>query len=197
MRTHAQSCLTLCNPVDGSPPGSSVHGISQQEHWSGSPFPSPGDLSNPGVEPGSPALQAGSLPLGPPGKPIVLGECLTVNFTTGSQPPSLFSLRKEKGASWILLNDYMCLCAHVCTHTRVLMAGLPWWLSGKDFAHQSRRHGSYFSVRKTPWRRTWQPTPAFLPGESHGQRSLGGQESRGSQKSRTRLSDRTDGMWLI
>ena len=106
--------------------------------------------------------------------PTVLGECLTVNFTPGSQPPSLFSLRKEKGASCILLKDYMCLCAHVCTHTHVLMAGLPWWLSGKDFAHQSRRHGSYFSVRKTPWRRTWQPTPAFLPGESHGQRSLGG-----------------------
>jgi len=29
-------------------------------------------------------------------------------------------------------------------------------------------------VRKIPWRRTWQPTPGFLPGESHGQRSLGG-----------------------
>ena len=29
-------------------------------------------------------------------------------------------------------------------------------------------------VEKIPWRRTWQPTPVFLPGESHGQRSLGG-----------------------
>ena len=36
-----QSCLTLCNPIDGSPPGSSIPGILQQEHWSGLPFPSP------------------------------------------------------------------------------------------------------------------------------------------------------------
>ena len=36
-----QSCPTLCDPMDGSPPGSSVPGILQQEHWSGLPFPSP------------------------------------------------------------------------------------------------------------------------------------------------------------
>ena len=36
-----QSCLTLCDPIDGSPTGSSVHGLSRQEHWSGLPFPSP------------------------------------------------------------------------------------------------------------------------------------------------------------
>ena len=36
-----QSCPTLCNPIDGSPPGSLVLGFSRQEHWSGLPFPSP------------------------------------------------------------------------------------------------------------------------------------------------------------
>ena len=36
-----QSCPTLCDPIDGSPPGSPVPGILQQEHWSGLPFPSP------------------------------------------------------------------------------------------------------------------------------------------------------------
>ena len=36
-----QSCPTLCNPIDGSPPGSSVPGILQQGYWSGLPFPSP------------------------------------------------------------------------------------------------------------------------------------------------------------
>ena len=36
-----QSCPTLCDPIDGSPPGSPVPGISRQEHWSGLPFPSP------------------------------------------------------------------------------------------------------------------------------------------------------------
>ena len=44
-------------------------GFSRQEYWSGLPFPSPGDLPNPGIEPGSPALQANALSSEPPGKP--------------------------------------------------------------------------------------------------------------------------------
>ena len=47
-------------------------------------------------------------------------------------------------------------------------------LSGKEFTCQSRRGGFHPCVRKIPWRRAWQPTPVFLPGESHGQRSLVG-----------------------
>ena len=43
-------------------------GFSRQECWSGLPFPSPGDLPNPGIEPGSPALQADTLPSEPSGK---------------------------------------------------------------------------------------------------------------------------------
>ena len=46
-------------------------GFSRQEYWSGLPFPSPGDLPYPGIEPGSPALQADSLPSKPPGNPKV------------------------------------------------------------------------------------------------------------------------------
>ena len=66
----AQSCLTLYNPMDCSLPSSSVHGIfSKQEYWSGLPFPSPGGLPNPGIEPRSPSLQADSLPSEPPEKP--------------------------------------------------------------------------------------------------------------------------------
>ena len=42
----------------------------RQEYWSGLPFPSPGDLRDPGIESGSPALQADSLPSEPPGKPL-------------------------------------------------------------------------------------------------------------------------------
>ena len=45
-------------------------GFSRQEYWSGLPFPYPGDLPNPGIEPGSPALQADALPSEPPGKYI-------------------------------------------------------------------------------------------------------------------------------
>ena len=44
-------------------------GFSSQEYWSGLPFPSSGDLPNPGIEPGSPALEANTLTSEPPGKP--------------------------------------------------------------------------------------------------------------------------------
>ena len=45
-------------------------GFSRQENWSGLPFPSPGYLPDPGIEPRSPALQADVLPSEPPGKPL-------------------------------------------------------------------------------------------------------------------------------
>ena len=67
-----QSCLTLCDPIDGSPPGSPIPGISRQEYWSGLPFPSPEDLPDPGIKPGSPALQADSFTTEPQGK--LLGQ---------------------------------------------------------------------------------------------------------------------------
>ena len=47
-------------------------GFSRQECWRGLPFPSPGDLPDPGIKPGSPALQADALPSEPPGKPLKL-----------------------------------------------------------------------------------------------------------------------------
>ena len=50
--------------------------------------------------------------------------------------------------------------------------GLPWWLSAKESTCQCRRLKFHPWVRKIPWRRKWQPTPVFLLGKSHGQRSL-------------------------
>ena len=67
-----QSPLTLSDPMDCSLPAPLSMGFSRQDNWSGLPFPSPEDLPNPGVEPGSPAppaLAGNSLPQGPPGKP--------------------------------------------------------------------------------------------------------------------------------
>ena len=49
--------------MDYSPPGSSVHGFSRQEYWSGLPFHSPGDLPNTGTETTSPAWEVDVLPL--------------------------------------------------------------------------------------------------------------------------------------
>ena len=67
----AQSCLTLCDPMDCSLPGSSVHGILQARilEWVAIPFSR--NLPNAGTEPGYPALQADSLPSEPLGKPCV------------------------------------------------------------------------------------------------------------------------------
>ena len=65
-----QSCPTLCDPMDCSPPGSSVHGILQARILEWVAIPSLGDLPNPGVKPWSPALQVDSLPSESPGKPL-------------------------------------------------------------------------------------------------------------------------------
>ena len=61
---------------------------SQQEYWSELPFPPPGDLPDPGIEPWSPALQADSLPSKPPGKPLKFGTFLhnTKSFSVLSCP---------------------------------------------------------------------------------------------------------------
>ena len=56
-----QSCLTLATPWTAACQAPLSMGFSRQEYWSGSPFHSPGGLPNPGIEPGSPALQADSL----------------------------------------------------------------------------------------------------------------------------------------
>ena len=64
----------------------------RQEYWSGLPFLSPGDLPNPGIEPGSPALQVDSLPSEPPGKPEYIAQVWDHNvpgvmhFSRGKQP---------------------------------------------------------------------------------------------------------------
>ena len=65
----AQSCLTLCDLIGHSPPGSSVHGIFRQEYWSMLPFSPPGHLPDPGIEPASPALAGGFFTIKPPRKP--------------------------------------------------------------------------------------------------------------------------------
>ena len=56
----------------------------------------------------------------------------------------------------------------------IYIYGLPWWLSRKEPACQCRRHGFDPQVGMISWERKWQPTPVFLPGKSHGQRSLAG-----------------------
>ena len=110
----AQSCPTLCNPVDYSLPGSSVHGI----------------------------LQARIL-------------------------------------EWVTISDYKAIISQLSGYRICLQ-------KKKRICLQCRRPGFDPWVRKIPWRRKWQPPPAFLPGESHEQRSLAGYSPWGC-KNRTRL----------
>ena len=67
VKSLAHSCLTLCDPMDCNQAPPSM-GFSRQEYWSGLPFPSPGDLPDPGMELRSPAFQADALTSEPPGK---------------------------------------------------------------------------------------------------------------------------------
>ena len=95
-----QSHLTLCNPVDSSPPGSSVHRILQARTWKWVAIPPPGYLPNPGIKPRSPKLQADSLLPEPPGKPkntrVGSLSLLQGNFLTQESNQGLLNCR------WIL-----------------------------------------------------------------------------------------------
>ena len=63
LQSLADPCLTVAHHASLS------MGFSRQQYWSGLPFPSPGDLPDPGIEPGSPALQTDCVLSEPPGKP--------------------------------------------------------------------------------------------------------------------------------
>ena len=70
---HTQSRPTLCDTLDSSLPGSSVHGIFfRQEYWSELPFPTLGDLTESGIKLVSSALAGRFLTTAPPGKPQIL-----------------------------------------------------------------------------------------------------------------------------
>ena len=72
----AQSCPTLCNPMDCGLPLSIE--FSRQEYWSGLPFPTPGNLPDPAILPASlvsPALEGGFYPSEPTGKQLVIAQC--------------------------------------------------------------------------------------------------------------------------
>ena len=82
-----QTCPTPWTVARQAPP---FMESSRQEHWSGLPFPSPGDLPDPGIKPGFPTLQADSLPSEPAGKPFVHVDGVTqasssMNFYPGDK----------------------------------------------------------------------------------------------------------------
>ena len=70
-----RSCLTFATPWTVARQTPLSMGFFRPEYWSGLPFPSPGHLPDPGIEPRSPTLQAHPLPSEPPGKPMYVKAC--------------------------------------------------------------------------------------------------------------------------
>ena len=83
--------------------------FSRPEYWSGKPFPSPGDLPNPGIEPRSPTLQVDSLPAEPPGKPQ------KVKNLPAMQETWVQSLGQENPLEKVM-----------ATHSNILSWRIPW-----------------------------------------------------------------------
>ena len=126
--------------------------------------------------------------------------CTQFKPSTGKRPSTWRHTRAElansKSSGEPRSKDFWAGCLPSCNLMRTpqqitvlpCVYGLPWWLSGKntpaDVGHVGLIPGSGGSPR---WR-AWQPTPVFLPGESHGQRSLAGYSPQG-HKSQTELSD--------
>ena len=100
--------------------------------------------------------------------------------------------KKEKAAirggqkmnTGLYLKGEKCVCVYIYIMYVFLLYiyinGLPWWLSDKEPTYECRRSNPW--VGKIPWRRKWQPNSAFLPGKSHGQRSLAGYSPWGRKR---------------
>ena len=93
-------------------------------------------------------------------------------------PPSFPALVAVLCLKAIVFPEYRIVtCGRISLIWAILLLGLPSGTGGKEPTCQCRRckrHRFDPWIRKIPWRRAWQPTPVFLPGESHGQRSLSG-----------------------
>ena len=103
----AQLCPSLCNPVDCSLPGSTVHGILQARilEWVAISFP--GDLPNPGIKPGSPTLQADALLSEPPGKPGPGRACIRWVRTVSDSEKQELELSDKKWKQGLQKQSWM------------------------------------------------------------------------------------------
>ena len=162
----AESCPVLCDPMDCSPPGSSAHGIFQARilQWVAISF------------------SRGSSWIRDQTHVSCIGRWILYHWATREALIWLlmFWAFYFFQLYWGILDKYNCTYLKYvtwwfhfkrpyCEHL-----GLPRWLSAKESACQCRRHGFDPWVGRIPWRRKCQPTPVFLPGKSHGQRSLAG-----------------------
>ena len=165
--------------MDCSLPGSSVHGILKARilEWVAIPF-SRGS-SQPRIEPGSPALQADALPSEPPGKPHCtcrINICEWTNETAESLPRTNLYRTEEIFRGRYIAESEKAMAPHSSTLAwKVAWMEEPGGLQSMGSRRVGHDWATSFSVfTLMHWRRKWQPTPVFLPGESPGRRSLAG-----------------------
>ena len=194
-------------------------GFSRPQYWSGEPFPSPGYLPSPGIEPRSSTLQVDSLPAELQGKPKNTGKKerkkeseVTQSCSilwdpvdcslSGSSIRGIFqagvlewvAISFSRGSSWPRGETQVSRIAGRCFTlwaTREALWVLEWVAypfsngssQSRDWTHCCNRPGFNPWIEKIHWRRKWQPTPVFLPGEFHGQRSLVGYSPWGHKES--------------
>ena len=135
----AQSCSTLCDPLDCSPLGSSVVGFFSQEYQNGLPFPPSGDLPDPGIKPLL-LWQVDSLPLSQMRTPCTQCVCVCVcvashiymgfpGGTSGKEPACQCRRHKKRGSSpWIWVGSMGWedpLEEATATHSRILAWKIP------------------------------------------------------------------------
>ena len=104
-------CLTLYNPLDCSPPGSSVHGILQARILKWVTIPFSRGSSDPGIEPRSPILQADSLPSEPPGETQGPHEWDVMPGKQEGEESRWESCSHALSAPWFYAIDSACVCA--------------------------------------------------------------------------------------
>ena len=105
-------------------------------------------------------------------------------------PPPMLTLIQALSSPWFLFEVVInwWWIESICNTVGWLTWGFPGSASGKEFVCQCKRHKRcWFNpwVWKIPWRKAGQPIPIFLPGESHGQRSLAGYSPCGHKESDT------------
>ena len=145
--------------------------FSRQEYWSGVPFPSPGDLSDPGIEPRSPALQADALPSEAPGKPSKGSQPWILIGRIGAEAPIHWL---PDGESWLTGKDLDAGkdWGQEKGSTENKMVGWHYWLTGHEFEQilgDSEGQGSLACCSPRRIRHnlaTEQQQSVFLPGKS-------------------------------
>ena len=171
--------------MDCSPPGSSVHGILQARILEWAAMLSSRGSSWPRDQTRGSCTASGFFTAEPPGKPMWnIAQLKNTNEKSKFRPSSATIPGMVNQSLQLQSHPFITSCPFFFQPYGG-GNGLPCWLNRKRICLQCRRCGFDSWVGKIPWRRKWQPTPVFLPGESHGQRSLVGCSPRGHKESDT------------